>query len=94
MCFGMYLEHKLIGFARVVTDHVIFAYLCDVFILPEHQGKGYGKLLMQYIHEHPELKTMRRWFLATKDAHGLYAQYGYTPLKSPERWMECFRGDL
>ena len=94
MNFGLYHEHKLAGFARVVTDKVIFAYLCDVYILPEYQGQGLGKALMYHIHHHPELKTMRRWFLATKDAHGLYRQSGYTALEKPERWMEMFRSDL
>lgn len=94
MNFGLYHNGALAGFARVVTDKVIFAYLCDVFILPEYRGQGLGKLLMYHVHHHPELKTMRRWFLATKDAHGLYNQSGYTALEKPERWMELFRSDL
>ncbi len=80
LCFGMYEEGKLIGFARLVTDYTAFSYLCDVFILPTYQGKGLGKWLMQTIHSHPELQGLRRWMLATRDAHGLYAQFGWTPL--------------
>lgn len=92
--FGLYLDGQFIGFARVISDFAVFAYLCDVFILPEHQGKGYGKVLMGYIHQYPELQPMRRWLLATKDAHGLYEQFGYTPLVNEHRWMEKFRDDL
>ena len=79
LCFGLYENGKLIGFARLVTDRTTFAYLCDVFILPAHQGKGLGKWLMQTIHSHPDLQGLRRWMLATRDAHGLYAQFGWTP---------------
>lgn len=92
--FGMYENDKLIGFARIVTDYSIFAYLCDVYILPTHQGNGLGKILVKTIHEHPELQNLRRWMLATKDAHGLYAQNGYTEINNPSRWMEIYRSDL
>ncbi|MBL7766270.1 MAG: GNAT family N-acetyltransferase [Chitinophagaceae bacterium] len=94
LCFGLYLHDRLIGFARVVTDFAVFAYLCDVYIVPDQQGKGYGKMLMQEIAEYPELQEIRRCMLATKDAHGLYAQYGYSTLEKPDRWMEKFRADL
>ena len=93
LCFGMYEKNVLIGFARVVTDYCIFAYLCDVYILPAHQGKGLGKCLIKCIHEFEELKSIRRWLLATKDAHGLYQKEGYTQLENPARWME-FRKEL
>ena len=90
LCFGLYFEQKQIGFARVVTDNAIFAYLADVFVLPEHRKKGLSKWLMQTIMAHPDLQGMRRWMLATVDAHGLYAQFGFTELNNPERWMQIF----
>lgn len=92
--FGLYLNKELIGFARVVTDYGVMAYLCDVFILPEFQGKGYGKLLMKHVMQSEKLTSIRRWLLATKDAHGLYKQFGFTSLENPERWMHIFRSDL
>ncbi len=88
LCFGVYDAAAQVGFARVITDSATFAYLADVFILESHRGRGLSKWLMQCIMEHPELQDLRRWMLATKDAHGLYAQYGFTPLKNPERIME------
>ncbi len=86
-CFGVYLSDKQIGFARIVTDYTIFAYLMDVFILPEYQGKGYSKLLMKEVIEHPKLKNCG-WMLKTSDAHGLYKQFGFAELKHPEKVME------
>jgi len=86
--FGIYQGDAQAGFARVITDKATFAWLADVFILPEYRGKNLSKRLMEAILSHPELQGLRRWVLATKDAHGLYAQYGFTPLKFPERWME------
>jgi GNAT superfamily N-acetyltransferase len=88
LCFGVYLDEKQIGFARVATDYTIFAYLMDVFILPEYRGKGYSKLLMKAIHEEPQLQSCKVWMLKTLDAHGLYKQFGYTELKHPEKIME------
>jgi GNAT superfamily N-acetyltransferase len=88
ICFGVYRDAEQAGFARVITDKATFAYLGDVFILPGYQKKGLSKRLMEAILADPELQNLRRWILATKDAHGLYAQYGFTPLKFPERWME------
>ena len=79
-----------VGFARVVTDRATMAYLADVFVLPEFQGQGIGKSLIETIVGHPRVQGLRRWVLATKDAHGLYAQYGFTPLAATERWMERF----
>lgn len=88
VCFGLYKGDRQIGFARVVTDLSTFAYLGDVFVLPEHQGRGLGKFLMEAVLGHPDLQGFRRWILATRDAHGLYGQYGFSGLKHPERWME------
>ncbi len=88
--FGLYHHQQLIGFARVITDYSIFAYLCDVYILPEFQGKGWGIQLMKTVQEFPELQNLRRWMLATKDAHGLYEKVGYQTIINPDRWMEIF----
>lgn len=88
ICFGAYLEGMQVGFARVVTDRATFAYVGDVFVIPEFRGRGLSKRLMQAMLDHPELQGLRRWVLATKDAHGLYTQFGFTELKFPERWME------
>jgi len=78
---------RLIGFARLVTDKATFAWLCDVIVLPGKQGKGLGRALVRTFQEHPELQGLRRWLLATKDAHGVYAPLGFTPLDAPERLM-------
>jgi len=88
ICFGVYREGRPVGFARVVSDRATFAYLGDVFILPEFRGQGLSKWLMQIVVEHPELQGLRRWVLATRDAHGLYSQFGFADLRFPERWME------
>ena len=86
--FGVYHGADLVGFARVVTDYATFAYVGDVFVLPAHRGRGLSKWLMETIAADPRLSGFRRWLLATRDAHGLYAQSGYLPLAAPERWME------
>jgi GNAT superfamily N-acetyltransferase len=78
----------LVGFARCVTDRATFAWLCDVFVLPEHQGRGLARALVRTLMDAPELQGLRRWLLATRDAHGVYAPFGFTPLAAPERWME------
>lgn len=88
LCFGMYRDNKQVGFARVVTDYSVFAWIMDVFILPEFQGKGLGSQLMEAILSYPELQQLQRWGLATKDAHALYAKFGFGPLSKPERVME------
>lgn len=93
-CFGVYHLNKQIGFARLVTDKATFAYLADVFILPEHRGKGLAKWLMDTIHTHPELQGLRRWMLATRDAHKLYTQFGWTPITDPERFMQLHNPDI
>jgi GNAT superfamily N-acetyltransferase len=90
MCFGVYKNGKQVGLARVVTDKAIFAYLCDVFILDEYRGNGLSKWLLQTILGHPELQGLKRWTLATLDAHGLYKQFGFAPLVNPDRWMDIF----
>jgi GNAT superfamily N-acetyltransferase len=86
--FGVYKGENQVGFARIVTDYATFAYLGDVFILPEYQSKGLGKFLMKTILEHPDLQGFRRWILATKDAHGLYEKFEFAAFRHPERWME------
>lgn len=86
--FGVYLGAAQVGFARVVTDYATFAWVADVFVLPEQRGRGLSKWLMEVILSHPELQGFRRWVLATKDAHTLYARFGFIPLHRPERWME------
>ena len=88
MCFAILHETTLAGFARIISDRATYAYLGDVFVLPAHRGKGLSKWLMEHINRDPELQGLRRWALATADAHSLYAQFGFTPLKAPERWME------
>ena len=85
---GVYKQENQIGFARVITDYATFAYIGDVFILEEFRGKGLSKWLMEVIVSHPDLQNLRRWILATKDAHSLYEKFGFTELKFPERWME------
>ena len=88
ICFGIYSGERQIGFARVISDLATFAYLGDVFILDEFRGRGLGKMLMTAMLEQPELQGLRRWVLATRDAHGLYEQFGFSALKFPDRWME------
>ena len=88
LCFGVYTENSQVGFARVITDYAVFAWLLDVFILPEYQGKGYGKKLVKAIITHPDLQGLRRWGLGTDDAHELYKQFGFTSLQKPENMME------
>jgi GNAT superfamily N-acetyltransferase len=89
LCFGIYDGRGAqLGFARVISDFATIAYVGDVFVLESHRGRGLGKWLMECIVQHPALQNLRRWILTTRDAHGLYAQVGFTPVKSPERYME------
>ena len=88
LCFGVYDKEQQIGFARVVTDYVRMAYLADVFIVKEYQGKGLGKQLIETIMSYPDLAECSRWMLLTKDAHGLYQQYGFVEPPKPEWYME------
>lgn len=90
LCFGIYIEQQQVGFARVITDKATFAYLADVFVLETHRKRGLSKWLVQTIVQHPDLQGLRRWSLATADAHGLYAQFGFTPIAKADRWMEIF----
>ncbi len=87
-CFGIYLNEKQIGFARVITDYVVFAYLMDVFIIEEHRGKGYSSILIENMINEPKLQQVKIWRLATTDAHFLYKKFGFTALANPEKMME------
>ena len=91
LVFGLYADDRQIGLARVVSDYAVFAYLCDVFIHEEYRAQGLGKWLMETVMSHPDLQGLRRWTLATNDAHELYRQFGWDDLKSPEKWMEILR---
>lgn len=88
LCFSLYRADEQIGFARVISDLATFAYLGDVFVLQEFRGRGLSKWLMETIVSHPDLQGLRRWVLATRDAHGLYKQFEFAELRFPERWME------
>src|SRR5262245_60502191 len=88
LCFGAYTAEGQIGFARVISDRATFAYLADVFVLDAHRGRGVGKRLMEAIVSHPDLQGLRRWTLFTRDAHGLYRQYGFGAPRFPDRLME------
>ena len=87
LCFGIYRDGRQIGFGRVVTDQATFAYLADVFVLPEARGQGLSKWLVDVILRQPTLQGLRRWLLATRDAHGLYAQFGFEPPAVAGRFM-------
>jgi GNAT superfamily N-acetyltransferase len=88
LCFGIFQGDAQVGFARVITDRATFAYLCDVYVLEDHRGHDLGKRLMEAIIAHPDLQGLRRIVLATRDAHGLYEKFGFTPLRKPEIFME------
>jgi GNAT superfamily N-acetyltransferase len=88
LAFGIFQGEEQVGWARLVTDRATFAYLADVYVLKAHRGAGLGQWLMEVILAHPELQGLRRWMLATRDAHSLYARYGFRPLAAPERFME------
>jgi GNAT superfamily N-acetyltransferase len=94
LCFGVYNGADQIGFARIMSDCATFAYLADVFILPEYRGNGLSKQLMEYIMSYPSLQGLRRWMLATADAHELYRKYGFTDLSKPLRFMELARQNI
>jgi GNAT superfamily N-acetyltransferase len=91
VCFGLYDGARQIGLARVITDKATFAYLCDVYVLEEYRGHGLGKWLMEAVSAYPDLQGLRRFVLLTRDAHGLYEKFGFTPLKDPGRYMEIAR---
>jgi len=94
LCFGLYAPDGQVGLARVVTDHATVAYLADVFVLPAHRGRGVGKWLMEIVVAHPALQGLRRFLLNTRDAHGLYRQFGFTSLASADWAMERFDPDV
>ncbi|HEY0622410.1 GNAT family N-acetyltransferase [Sphingomonas sp.] len=94
VCVGAYRDGEQVGFARVVTDRATFAYLADVFVLPEHGGKGLAKAMVQALQDHPELQGLRRWMLATSDAHGVYAALGWQPIAQPELFMQRHDPDV
>lgn len=93
-CFSAFIADKQIGFARVVSDAATFAYLADVFVLPEFRGQGISKKLMQSVQSHPELQGLRRWMLMTADAHKLYESCGFSALAKPGRAMEISNPDI
>jgi GNAT superfamily N-acetyltransferase len=94
LCFGLFHGAHQVGLARVITDKATFAYLSDVYVLEPHRGKGLSKWMLEVIGEHPELQGLRRFMLATSDAHNLYAQYGFTPLANPSRMMEIHKPNV
>lgn len=94
LCFAILHGEKQVGFARVITDEATFAYLADVFVLDEYRGKGLSKWLMEVIMSYPTLQGLRRFMLATRDAHGLYAQFGFVPMTNADRWMQIHKPDV
>ena len=94
LCFSLLDGARMIGFARVITDRATFAYLSDVFVLEDYRGRGLGKWLVESVVLHPDLSGLRRFVLATRDAHGLYERFDFTPLANPERFMEIVRPDI
>ncbi len=94
LCFAGFLGEGQVAFARVISDYATFANLVDVFVLPEHRGKGYSKALMREVMAHPKLQGLRRFTLATSDAHGLYRQFGFTAPLKPDSFMERYFPDV
>ncbi len=94
LCFGGYLDREQVAFARVVSDFATFANLVDVFVLPAHRGHGFSKQIIQAVMAHPQLQGLRRFTLATGDAHGLYAQFGFVPPVRPQSLMERYAPDV
>ena len=94
LCFGGYVDGRQVAFARVVTDGATFGYLADVFVLPEHRGRGHAKTLMAAVMAHPQLQGLRRFSLATLDAHALYAAFGFTAPSRPQNLMEKLDPDI
>ncbi|MDT8399497.1 MAG: GNAT family N-acetyltransferase [Pseudomonadales bacterium] len=94
LCFGGFLEERQIAFARVISDFSTYANLVDVFVLPTERGKGYSKILMKAVVEHPKLQGLRRFTLATADAHGLYRQFGFRSLAKPESFVERYDPEI
>jgi GNAT superfamily N-acetyltransferase len=94
LCFGVFESGQQAGFARVITDYATYAYLADVFIIEEFRGRGLAKWLIECIVSHPSLQGLRRWTLTTRDAHRLYAKYGFTSVQSSDPWMERHDPDV
>lgn len=94
LCFGLFHGRDQVGFARVITDKATFAYLADVYVLESHRGRRLSKWLLEVIQGHEDLQGLRRFMLATRDAHGLYAQFGFTALANPSRMMEIVDADV
>jgi N-acetylglutamate synthase-like GNAT family acetyltransferase len=90
LCFGIYHQNKQIGFARVITDFAVFAYLADVFITPEYRKQGLSKWLIQTILQHQDLQDLKRWLLATADAQELYRGFGFEKINNPDNYMQIF----
>jgi GNAT superfamily N-acetyltransferase len=88
LCFGAFDGDRQVGFARVISDYATYAYISDVFVVPSHRGRGVGKQLMAAIMTYPDLQGLRRWTVFTRDAHGLYRQFGFGEPRYPERLME------
>jgi len=94
LCVGVYTGRGQVAFARAITDRATFAYLADVFVLAGHRGAGLGKWMVDALLRHPDLQGLRRWLLATRDAHGLYARFGFMPLANPSRILERHDADV
>ncbi|MDD5272622.1 MAG: GNAT family N-acetyltransferase [Methylovulum sp.] len=94
LCFGIFAEQEQVAFGRVITDKATFAYLADVYVIDAHRNQGLSKRLLDAIFQHPELQCLRRFMLITRDAHTLYAKYGFTPSATPSRIMEIYKPDI
>jgi GNAT superfamily N-acetyltransferase len=94
LCFGVFTGGEQVGLSRVITDRATYMYLCDVYVLEAYRGRGLAGWMMEAILAHPDMKGLRRFSLATRDAHKLYARYGFTPLSKPESMMEMLRPGL
>jgi len=94
LCFGIFENEQQVGFARVTTDRATFAYLCDVYVLEDHRGRGLATWLMEAVVAHPDLQGLRRFLLATRDAHHLYEKFGFVPLARPDIFMEINRPEI
>lgn len=95
LCIGAYdASGAQVGLARFISDYATFAYVCDVYVLEEHRGRGLSKAMMAMASDHPKLQGLRRWTLVTLDAHGLYEQFGFRPIANQERFMERVVPDI
>jgi GNAT superfamily N-acetyltransferase len=94
ICFGVFYRGRQVGFGRVITDRATFAYVADVFVVPEHRGRGAARLLLRAMLDHRQLQGLRRWMLATLDAHGLYQKFGFVPLSNPGHYMTIHEPDI